>query len=129
MVFVDGDPGHGTGQRRSTNLMQASWGGGCRVDLQYELRHALNKQWQLAGFTMPATFGCTAKKRSHRDLVLEILVELGLELDGIRQDLEFFILRLDAALRLHDPTQPEGARWIGTSKLRGALHLGLGLPF
>ena len=61
---------------------------------------------------------------------MEFLVDWGWGAGlGIRQDLEFFIFRLDAAIRLHDPTQPEGERWVGTSKLRGALHLGLGLPF
>ena len=105
--------------------------GDVRVDLQYELRHSFNDQWQIAWFTDAgnvwlhgqgddpiATWSWTSLSSWGWGSGL-----------GIRQDLEFFILRLDAALRLHDPTQPEGSRWIGTSKLRGALHLGLGLPF
>ena len=75
---------------------------------------------------MPGTFGCTATAEFSRNM--EFLVDLGWGAGlGIRQDLEFFILRLDAAIRLHDPTQPEGERWVGTPKL-SALHLGLGLP-
>lgn len=48
---------------------------------------------------------------------------------GMRVDFEFFLLRLDAGLRLHDPGMVEGARWIGQGPMRGALHLGLGHPF
>ena len=48
---------------------------------------------------------------------------------GLRYDMEFFLLRLDGAIRLHDPTQEMGFRWIGPNQIKGALHLGLGLPF
>ena len=48
---------------------------------------------------------------------------------GLRLDFEFFLLRLDAGLRLHDPTQLAGERWIGQGPMEGALHLGLGHPF
>ena len=48
---------------------------------------------------------------------------------GLRLDFEFFLVRLDAALRLHDPTQAEGERWFIESRPKGALHLGLGHPF
>ena len=105
--------------------------GDVRVDLQYELRHALNEQWQLAGFTDAGNVWLHGEGNDPIETwSWKSLSSWGWGAGlGIRQDLEFFILRLDAALRLHDPTQPEGARWIGTSKLRGALHLGLGLPF
>ena len=48
---------------------------------------------------------------------------------GLRLDFEFFLVRLDAALRLHDPTQVNGERWLFESGPNGALHLGLGHPF
>lgn len=48
---------------------------------------------------------------------------------GLRVDFEFFLLRLDAGLRLHDPGMVDGSRWVGQGPMRGALHLGLGHPF
>ena len=48
---------------------------------------------------------------------------------GLRLDFKFFLIRLDAALRLHDPTHSDGERWFIESRPNGALHLGLGHPF
>ena len=48
---------------------------------------------------------------------------------GIRYDFEVVVLRMDAGLRVHDPVQVEGQRWLGRGPWRGALHLGVGMPF
>ncbi len=48
---------------------------------------------------------------------------------GIRYDFEVVVLRLDAGLRVHDPVQVAGKRWLGQRPGRGALHLGVGMPF
>ena len=48
---------------------------------------------------------------------------------GLRLDFDFFLIRLDAALRLHDPTHLDGERWFIESRPNGAFHLGLGHPF
>lgn len=60
----------------------------------------------------------------------EIAIGSGL---GIRYDFSFFVLRLDAAIRLHDPQFAEGKRWIlGTQTLRQTsiyTNFGIGYPF
>ncbi len=51
---------------------------------------------------------------------------------GLRYDFSFFVLRLDAAMRVHDPQYAEGKRWVlGTQTMRqsGILNFGIGYPF
>ena len=48
---------------------------------------------------------------------------------GVRYDFEVVVLRMDAGLRVHDPVQADGQRWLGQGPWRGALHLGVGMPF
>ena len=105
--------------------------GDVRVDLQLEWRSTLNKDWQLAGFTdagnvwlhgpdVPAETAWSWKTLEGWGWSAGV---------GFRYDLDFFLLRMDGAVRLHDPSQPSGERWMGQGPVRGALHLGLGLPF
>lgn len=50
---------------------------------------------------------------------------------GIRWDLNFFVLRLDAAVPLADPSYPEGQRWILDKRplTRTTVNFGIGYPF
>ena len=51
---------------------------------------------------------------------------------GLRYDFSFFVLRLDAAIRVHDPQYSEGKRWVfGKQTLRESaiLNFGIGYPF
>ena len=48
---------------------------------------------------------------------------------GFRFDLEFFLFRIDAALRIYDPTQNQGQRWMVQGPFNGGIHFGLGHPF
>ena len=49
---------------------------------------------------------------------------------GLRIDIKFAVLRLDWGIRLYDPNQPEGKRWIHNFKWKNtALNFGVGYPF
>ena len=50
---------------------------------------------------------------------------------GLRYDLSFFIIRLDWAFKLRDPSFPIGQRWYfpGERKLGSNLNFGIGYPF
>ena len=80
MAFVDGESGPwGLETPRSTNPMQASWGWEmCGLTFNTNCDMHSTNNGNLLGLPMLATFGCTAKETTHRDLVLGILVELGL---------------------------------------------------
>jgi outer membrane protein assembly factor BamA len=50
---------------------------------------------------------------------------------GVRWDLSFFVLRLDAAVPIADPSYPEGDRWMFNKQplKRITLNFGIGYPF
>ncbi len=52
---------------------------------------------------------------------------------GLRVNLNFILVRLDAGVRLHDPARDEGDRWVAPKEwFRGgntAIHFGVGYPF
>ncbi len=49
---------------------------------------------------------------------------------GLRLDLNFFVIRLDAAMKFHDPGEPEGQRWVADTSWQNInFNLGIGYPF
>ncbi len=49
---------------------------------------------------------------------------------GIRYDLNFFLLRLDWGIKLHNPNKVESERWFTDLNIKDtALHFAIGLPF
>ncbi len=51
---------------------------------------------------------------------------------GLRVNLDFILIRLDAGFRIHDPARAEGERWVQPRDwLHGssAIHFGVGYPF
>jgi outer membrane protein assembly factor BamA len=52
---------------------------------------------------------------------------------GLRLNLDFILLRLDAGIRIHDPGREEGHRWVAPAnwldKGNAAIHFGVGYPF
>jgi len=105
--------------------------GDMRLDLQFESRWDVSPSWSLAWFLDAGNVWLQG------DGVPDFARWQGVGLEGmalgsglgVRYDLEFFVLRLDGGLRVHDPTQTAGSRWLGSEGVRGALHFGLGLPF
>jgi hypothetical protein len=47
---------------------------------------------------------------------------------GLRLDFSFFIIRLDASFRIHDPALPEGEKWKADIK-QTIVNFGIGYPF
>ena len=52
---------------------------------------------------------------------------------GLRVNLDFILLRLDAGFKVHDPARPAGSRWLRpvdwVSRDGYAIHFGVGYPF
>lgn len=52
---------------------------------------------------------------------------------GLRLNLDFILIRLDAGFKLHDPSLPEGSRWLRPeqwfSRDGCSIHFGVGYPF
>jgi hypothetical protein len=49
---------------------------------------------------------------------------------GIRFDFNFFVLRLDGAIKVRDPAKEEGNRWLNGKSMKNAvLNFGIGYPF
>jgi len=58
----------------------------------------------------------------------EIAIGAGL---GIRLNYDYFIIRVDAALPIKDPSKPVGQRWVADNASFSSLNfnLGIGYPF
>lgn len=119
----------GPGRLASSEETSAVVGiGDVRLDINVESRFKLSPTWGLALFTDAGNVWLHGT-----DVPEEAQFSLGTmgwsAGMGVRYDLGFFLIRVDAALRAHDPGRPAGSRWIGQASPKGAVHLGLGLPF
>lgn len=105
--------------------------GDLQGELSVEARKHLTKVFEMAFFT---DLGNVWLQNSSADVASEKLtfdlrsLAWGAGV-GARLDFEFFIFRVDAALRLYDPVEMEGSRWVSEGPSKGALHLGIGYPF
>lgn len=106
--------------------------GDLRAEVNLEYRESLTESFMLAFFLDAGNVWMRASEQVDEAATWQgqrwqgVAWNTGL---GARWDFGFFLLRLDGGLRLHDPTQPLDARWIGQTKARGAFHIGIGHPF
>ncbi|MBR1509906.1 MAG: BamA/TamA family outer membrane protein [Bacteroidales bacterium] len=78
--------------------------------------------WDISGSTDDAMF-------SFKNLGESIGLDWGL---GLRVNLDFILVRVDAGIRLHDPGRKAGDRWVPPAewfKGNTAVHFGVGYPF
>lgn len=118
-----------TGYEAPTEVIKGL--GDLRLELNAEFRQPITSVLQLAWFTDAGNVWLTGNAPDEatwsRGGRWESLAwNTGL---GLRLDFDFFLLRLDAGLRLHDPGLRSGDRWVGQHPARGAVHLGIGHPF
>jgi hypothetical protein len=109
--------------------------GDIKLEANVEYRFAIYRFWHGALFMDAGNVwfieenpqfpdGSFAADRFYR----EIALGTGL---GLRMDFDFFVVRVDMGVPVHDPGQPAGDRWIsGWPKLRQFnFNLGIGYPF
>lgn len=110
--------------------------GDLKVDLSLELRLRVARSWELATFVDAGNIwtirpyahqpnGNFDIKRFHKEFALSTGA-------GLRWDFDYFIVRLDAGLKLYDPQRTSGERWVIGRQSLGSLmawHIALGYPF
>jgi outer membrane protein assembly factor BamA len=125
------DLGPGFTQQEELNAGYVPGVGDVQLDVGFEFRKELTDAFGAAWFSDAGNVWVNQTSSSSSAQEVEFSLRslawgAGL---GLRFDFEFFLLRLDGALRLHDPAQVEGQRWIGQGSPRGMVHLGIGHPF
>ena len=126
--------GPGTSQINESFVIPSQTGD-MKLEANVELRFPL--VWKLEGAVFADAgniwelMGANEETRfDFKDLQESVALDGGL---GLRVNLSFILVRLDAGLKLHDPAQDPGARWLAPSrwldKGNFAIHFGVGYPF
>lgn len=99
------------------------------LKLEADVEYRFNMFWKLEG-ALFAEAGNVWLNDIVEDIAGSIAGDWGL---GLRVNLDFILLRLDAGFRVHDPARPAGERWLTPAswfKTNGyAIHFGVGYPF
>ena len=96
--------------------------GDMRVDASFEVRNKITDAFIIALFSDVGNVWL----HDSIDKIKDIALSLGV---SFRYDFDFFLVRIDSAVRLHDPTQNQGEKWLIQGPLKGGVHFGLGHPF
>ena len=103
--------------------------GDLQIEFSTEYRRHLTDAFELACFTDAGNVWILDGSHSSELQALNWKsVALGTGL-GVRLDFDFFLLRLDGAFRVHDPSRPSSERWIDLKAPKGQVHLGIGHSF
>lgn len=110
--------------------------GDIKLDLSTELRLRFAPSWEFALFADAGNIWTIRKYKEQaggdfdfKRFYKEIALNTGL---GLRWDFDYFLLRVDAGLKVYDPQRETTDRWcIGRTPLRDliGLHFALGYPF
>ncbi|MCR4859751.1 MAG: BamA/TamA family outer membrane protein [Bacteroidales bacterium] len=104
------------------------------LKLEADLEYRFPMFWKLEGALFAETGNVwemgSDDPETAVDLPGSLAADWGL---GLRVNLNFILLRLDAGFRIHDPARTAGSRWVGPkgwfTEGATALHFGVGYPF
>lgn len=115
------------GESTEDTFLIPSQTGNTKFETNLEYRFPLT--WKLEGALFADLGNVWNYDQLDKDFYKTLAGDWGI---GLRVNLDFILLRLDAGFKTYDPSRPEGTRWVEPSKwLRGAsaIHFGIGYPF
>ena len=101
------------------------------VKFEFDMEYRFKMFWKLEGalFAEAGNVWILDDIKDHFD-PQTIAADWGL---GVRLNLDFILIRVDAGFKLHDPSRQEGSKWLTPhqwfSDNGAAIHFGVGYPF
>ena len=100
------------------------------VKLEANLEYRFDMFWKLEGAVFAEVGNVWRMDSMKDDFLGSLAADWGV---GLRVNLDFILLRIDAGFKLHDPARPAGSRWLRPAQWVGhngyAIHFGVGYPF
>lgn len=100
------------------------------IKLEADLEYRFDLIWKLEGAVFAEVGNVWRMDDIRHDFLASLAGDWGV---GLRVNLDFILLRIDAGFKLHDPARPAGSRWLNPSEWLGhdgyAIHFGVGYPF
>ena len=100
------------------------------VKLEANLEYRFDMFWKLEGAVFAEVGNVWRMDSMKDDFLGSLAADWGV---GLRVNLDFILLRIDAGFKLHDPARPAGNRWLRPAQWVGhngyAIHFGVGYPF
>lgn len=100
------------------------------IKLEADLEYRFKMFWKLEGALFAEAGNVWEWGMNPKDMLGSVAGDWGA---GIRVNLDFILMRLDAGFKVHDPSRPEGQRWLSPAQwFRNdgfSIHFGVGYPF